>query len=325
MSRGWDDAADNVAGDAADEAAALWVARHIGGMIDATEFNAWLAGAPGNRARFDALWATCMDPAVSDALDRIDGRQELSETPASRVRPAIAAGMIAVAALIALVVLLPTIRFALAPAQEYATRVGEVRTFALADGSQVTLSGLSRVKVKLGEDRREVTLQAGEAFFDVRHDGERPFSVRAGDARATVLGTRFDVALTDARTELSVEQGLVRFGADDQDRNAVLVPADHGAALDAGQLEAVRKLDGGPVAAWRDGWIEAEDMPLWRLVSQLQRWTDRPIRIADHALGDKRVAGRFRLGRAEQQLDNLASLHGFRLHRSDSEYVISSH
>lgn len=313
--------------DIVDEAAALWVARHLGGMIDATEFNAWLASGPGHRARFDALWATCMDPAVCDALDRIDSRQQdVSEKPVSRARPAIAVGLIgAVAALIALVVLLPTIRFALAPGQEYSTRVGEVRTFALADGSQVTLSGLSRVRVKLGEDRREVTLQAGEAFFDVRHDGQRPFSVSAGDARATVLGTRFDVALADARTELSVEQGLVRFGAYDQDRNAVLVPADHGAALDAGQLEAVRKLDGAPVAAWRDGWLEAEDMPLWRLVSQLQRWTDRPIRIADRALGDKRVAGRFRLGRPEQQLDNLASLHGFRLHRSDSEYVISSH
>lgn len=318
MSRTWDDMED--------EAAALWVARHLGGMIDATAFNAWLAGGQGRRARFDALWATCMCPAVTDALDRLDSAQAMPRPTARRRSLGIAAGVLgAVAAMIALFLCLPAIRFALVPAQDYATRVGEVRTFALTDGSRVTLSGASRIRVKLAGDRREAVLQGGEAFFDVHHDVERPFSVTAGDGRATVLGTRFDVALAGQRIEVSVEQGLVRFGPRDPERDSVLVPANHGTALDAGHLEPVRRLEGVPVAAWREGWLEAEDMPLWRLVSALQRWTDRPIRIADHALADKRVAGRFRLNRAEQQLVNLASLHGFHLRKDPAEYVLSSH
>ena len=35
--------------DMEDEAAALWVGRHLDGMIDATAFSAWLAGAPDRR------------------------------------------------------------------------------------------------------------------------------------------------------------------------------------------------------------------------------------------------------------------------------------
>lgn len=318
MSRTWSDMED--------EAAALWVARHLGGMIDATAFNAWLAGGQGRRERFDALWATCMDPAVTDAADRVDHIDRIV-APETRRNPGwIAAGALgAVAAMMALFFSLPTIRFALTPTQDYATRVGEVRTIALSDGSRVTLSGASHVQVKLGGDRREVALQAGEAFFDVHHDATRPFTVNAGAGQATVLGTRFDVALDGTHIALSVEQGLVRFGARDAERDAVLVPANHTTALDAGRLEPVRALLGAPVAAWRDGWLETDDMPLGRLITELQRWSDRPIRIEDAALADKRVAGRFRLDRSGQQLDTLASLHGFHLQRSATEYVISSH
>ncbi|MCJ2183482.1 hypothetical protein MTR62_12385, partial [Novosphingobium sp. 1949] len=54
--------------EAEDEAAALWVARHLDDEVDARAFALWRDGEPGRAARFDALWASCMDKAVTLGL-----------------------------------------------------------------------------------------------------------------------------------------------------------------------------------------------------------------------------------------------------------------
>ena len=318
MSRSWDEAED--------EAAALWVSRHLGGMIDATEFNAWLAGAPRRRQRFDALWASCMDPTVNDALQAIDGH-EAPPAPAARQRTAMRMGVgmaaAAAACLLAAILLWPTLRFAIAPTEHFATRAGEMRTIALADGSQVTLAGGSRLAVTLVPDRRHVVLETGEAFFAVAHDAERPFAVHAADGRATVLGTRFDVALAGDGVELTVEQGLVRFEPEDERTDAVLVGAGYRSVLQGGRAEQPSAIPGQPVAAWRDGWIDIDDMTLARLAIELQRWTARRIVIRDTALGEKRVAGRFRLTAPQRLLETLGAMYQFKVEASDDAYVLS--
>ena len=316
MSRSWDEAED--------EAAALWVSRQLGGMIDATEFNAWLAAAPRRRQRFDALWATCMDPAVDTALLAVDARDNPPVAPA-RPRTAMRAGMAAAVAacLLAAVLLWPTLRFAILPAQHFTTGAGEMRTIALADGSQVTLAGNSHLAVKLAPDRRQVELQDGEAFFAVAHDAERPFAVLAADGRATVLGTRFDVALAGDRVELAVEQGLVRFEPEDERTDAVLVGAGYRSVLEGGRAGTPARMAGQPVAAWRDGWIDVDDMTLARLAIELQRWTSKRIIIRDAALGEKRVAGRFRLTAPQRLLETLGGMHQFKVQVSGDAYILS--
>ncbi len=53
---------------AEDDAAALWVARHLSSAVDTMAFKQWLAGHPDREARFAALWETCMDEAVTKGL-----------------------------------------------------------------------------------------------------------------------------------------------------------------------------------------------------------------------------------------------------------------
>lgn len=310
MSTAWEEAED--------EAAALWVARHMGGIIDASAFSLWLAGAPGRKRRFDDLRASCMDPAVTEALEEA----EAAASPPSRLplRASMAAGFATI--LLALFLFWPTPDVGPAPAQDYATRAGEIRTVELADGSRITLGGNSRMQVTLGDDLRQVALEEGEAFFDIAPDAERPFAVRAGTGQATVLGTRFDMAIADTRVELAVEHGLVRFGAAGDAGKAVLVKAGFRTALQSGGLEPVSALGVTAVGGWRDGWIETEGMPLWRLVAELERWSTKPVRIEDAELRGKQVAGRFRVSDPRRQLDNLSALHGFQIRETAKNYVI---
>lgn len=306
-----------------EDEAALWVARHMSNAVDATAFAQWLAGAPGRRATFDALWATCMDDAVTDGARLYEWRENATPKPAARWPLRFAAGALAAAACVGvLAVSWPQLQFALAPAHSYQTAAGEVRDVTLADGSRVTLNGASRISARIAGNRREIALETGEALFDVRHDPARPFTVSAGAGQVTVLGTRFDVALDDARVELAVERGLVRFETQDGGGATVLVHAAQRSSLVDGRIDRPVGFAGPAGAGWRSGWLQVSDMPLERIVPQLQRWTGRKIVVDSEALLARRVAGRFRLSDPEVVLDNLGVLYGFAVRRTEQAYIL---
>src|SRR5690606_17855872 len=64
-----------------------------------------------------------------------------------------------------------------AASTELATGIGEQRTVALADGSIITLNTGSRIRLQYKNNRRDIELKQGEAFFKVAADAQRPFRV----------------------------------------------------------------------------------------------------------------------------------------------------
>jgi transmembrane sensor len=65
----------------------------------------------------------------------------------------------------------------------------------LADGSAVWLNANSILKApdKFSGDLREVILEEGEAFFEIKKDKKHPFIVHTGPLKVQVLGTSFDI------------------------------------------------------------------------------------------------------------------------------------
>lgn len=91
----------------------------------------------------------------------------------------------------------------------YRTDVGERQSFKLADGSTVELGSYSALSVDFADDRRNLMLHEGQAFFQVASDHSRPFVVSAGGGTITALGTAFDVKLTDQAVTVSVLEHAV--------------------------------------------------------------------------------------------------------------------
>lgn len=88
----------------------------------------------------------------------------------------------------------------------------------LSDGSSITLNQNSALKYvgDFGEKSRTVELN-GEAFFEVAHDEQRPFTVQAGATKVVVLGTSFNVkAETSGIVTVTVLTGKVAFQSTDQ-------------------------------------------------------------------------------------------------------------
>lgn len=76
---------------------------------------------------------------------------------------------------------------------------------ALADGSEVTMAGATRIAVDRDEPEHvHLTLGTGFARFKVKPDKDRPFVVEAGEVSIRVVGTEF--AVTRELDERGVEQ-----------------------------------------------------------------------------------------------------------------------
>lgn len=83
-------------------------------------------------------------------------------------------------------------------------------TDTLPDGSFITLNKNSSLTYQSNQyaGKRSVTLK-GEAFFNVKHDANRPFSVKVNDVLISVLGTSFNIRSIGNETEIIVEAGVV--------------------------------------------------------------------------------------------------------------------
>lgn len=185
------------------------------------------------------------------------------------------------------------------------------RLLTLPDGSRVWLNRYSTLEYApdLGKENREVSL-VGEAFFEVRKDHGRPFTVLTGTSRTRVLGTSFNVRAYQA--EDSVEVAVVTGRVVLAPRTAatpdsVLLTAKtrgvlHTRAPATGPMAAT-----GPVArlrrraavdanfrAWQTDELVFDNAPLSHVVRTLRTTFGTRVTVADAKLLNCRFTGTFR-------------------------------
>ncbi|WP_422002366.1 FecR family protein [Reyranella sp.] len=281
-------------------------------------FDAWRRASPLNAAAWAeteqvSALATGMTPAYEPVWEPVvAGRprgRPTSTVPgrfAAFLRPGrVGLAVTALAACIAVFVVPPIVQRLGA---DYATSTAELRSVVLPDGSEATLAPDSALAVAFDGDARRVRLLVGEAFFDVRPDRSRPFRVLAREVETVVVGTRFDVEMSDDGVRVSVERGAVRVGSEE------LQP---GQAVHVAPGGRVSRAETSPdmVAAWRDGQLVARNVPLRTAVDQLRRYYGGSILLTDSALGDRRITGAYNLADPEDALRAIAQAHGGRVRR----------
>ena len=90
------------------------------------------------------------------------------------------------------------------------TDVGEWKTVALADGSEIKLGPNTRLTVDLGDTQRSIALARGEAYFKVAKDPTRSFLVQAKAFAVQAVGTEFAVSHRKDELIVTVREGTVR-------------------------------------------------------------------------------------------------------------------
>ena len=79
-----------------------------------------------------------------------------------------------------------------------------IRWTSVAGGGGTEAMTVLRARVSAHE--RLVTLERGEAYFQIAHDPKHPFVVMAGDHRVTDLGTKFLVRRDNKTLEVAVTE-----------------------------------------------------------------------------------------------------------------------
>ncbi|MDR0766515.1 MAG: DUF4974 domain-containing protein [Odoribacteraceae bacterium] len=172
-------------------------------------------------------------------------------------------------------------------------RGGEYRA-TLSDGTVVELnSGTTlRFPARFGGETREAWL-SGEAYFRV-NGGGKPFTVHANRVTVTVTGTGFNVAAypDDRATGVALATGSVEVRVGD--RVERLSPG-YRVEVDNETLETrVEKVDVAAIAAWKDGVLRFDDIPLEELMRRLERWYDVPFDFRGERLERSLFSGGFR-------------------------------
>lgn len=310
-----------------DNQAAAWFARMQGPGRDAAqlEFERWRAADPAHRDAYAAAerhWETTTGLAGTE-MGR--NRRLPERRPPFWLMPA-ARPAFALAAVV--LVLLAGFWMLRAPggkpsaplvaaAEPQVTRVGEIRTLKLADGTTVTLDTDSAIDVRMTGDRRLVRLTRGRARFDVAHDASRPFLVEAAGRTVTARGTLFDVGFEPEGVRVTLFRGAVDVRG--------LAPAGGVAAVtrlapgecftDVARRPRVAKASIG-AQQWVSGMLDFDAVPLGEVLQQTNRYSVQKVRLGDPALASLRVTGVFRPVPADQLAASLAAAFSLRIERS---------
>jgi len=319
---------------------------------EAREIERWLAEDPANRIRLDelraiwqarqpldwdieAIWAGVRRTMRADRARSARLGRAFRVAPRSWWTTPLAAAAVLFIAVGTSVVILrlrsdTPAATAIAPMREYVTPRGQRATFQLSDGTRLVLAAESRLRVPgdYGRRVRQVYLD-GEALFEVVHDSVRPFRVRARDAVAEDIGTRFDVRAyaEDQAVAVAVAEGAVALGRADTTTTGTPFTGDapQGVVLRKGELGTLDS-EGrvttaiGPVVAsylaWAEGRLHFVDTPLPEVARAVGRWYDLDVRIEGRALAARTVTAEFGAQSEDKLLRALALAVGAQVIRS---------
>jgi transmembrane sensor len=206
-----------------------------------------------------------------------------------------------------------------------------VNEYLLPDGSVVALNSNSKLQFpkEFKGDTREVTI-TGEAFFDVKHNPEKPFILNAGNIQVKVLGTSFNVnAYPGSETvEVVVESGLVQVVTNaeyntPETLELMLNTGEKGTLLNSqGKLEKSLNTDPNYLA-WKTHNLTFEKTPLAEVVKFLSKIYHIDIHLESENLENLVLTAQFERKSHDFILNVIQLTFGLELTRENETYVLS--
>lgn len=303
------------------EEAADWLLRLQAGSVEPrlkAEFDRWLASSSVNRLAWERTCRTwrslgLVEPEFGSLWEDAPRLPGKAATQGLRRRWSVrhyAGAAIAAASLCLAVLFVPASLVRIKA--EYQTSTAENRTITLEDGSRVQLAAASALSTDFSDGRRTVKVLKGEAFFDVVPDTARPFIVEAKNVTVQVLGTAFDIDLTDDVTQVALAHGSVEASF----RNAPTTRLVPGEMLVVDAAGAIRK-ENVPVediGGWRNGELYVVDATIGSVVEQIQRYHPAWLTMADKTLAEQRVTGFYNLRDPDRALEALVEPYRGKVH-----------
>lgn len=209
--------------------------------------------------------------------------------------------------------------------QNYQTAVGQRQALRLADGTQVELDANTRLHAELTGKSRTVTLDSGEAYFDVAHDARRPFTVYAGNRRITDIGTKFSVFRNGDDVRVVVKEGRVKIEQTDQPQGLPLfAQAGHEIIAKGSETLLAAKPDQeiSNDLSWRRGVLVFNQQTLADAAEQFNRYNRRHI-LVEGSARKIRIGGSFKADNVDVFVQLLHRGFGLSVNEQGDKIVVS--
>ena len=177
----------------------------------------------------------------------------------------------------------------------FITENGQRSKVVLPDSSIVWLNSGTTLSYpsNYSEQNRKVTLN-GQAFFQVYHNENNPFSVQANGLIIKVLGTKFDVNAYSEEDEIAVvlESGKVELAHNDfESFNYTMKPGEKATYSIVNNALTVNDADATIYSSWKDGKLIFRNESMRNVVEKLRRWYNVNIEIADNEVFNSIFSG----------------------------------
>lgn len=161
----------------------------------------------------------------------------------------------------------------------------------LPDGTMVWLNAASSIKYPTAFTGRERTVAiTGEAYFEVIHNGAKPFKVTVMGQTIEDLGTKFDINAygDEPVVKTTLLQGSVSVTKGGQ--QVVLKPGQQAIVSNNSGDINVMEVSTGDETAWINGFVSLNKVGVKELMNQLSRWYNVNVQYSG-AIPDKKYGG----------------------------------
>ena len=180
---------------------------------------------------------------------------------------------------------------------------GQRAELILPDSTKVWLNANSKLVYpsSFKEGIRQVELD-GEAYFDVRHNGDNPFVVRTKSMNVTVLGTEFNVSAYSGIEEFNIAllRGSVELNSPDLSRKYRMTAGEQVLYRDGKYVsDQIGSMD---YFKWKEGLLSFNNQPIHVIIEKLRLYYDIRIEVADLPFLKERYSGKFRVKEGIEQV-----------------------
>lgn len=151
------------------------------------------------------------------------------------------------------------------------TAPGQLKDVYLPDSTLIALAGSSSLRYDAkayGKERRVVEM-TGKAFFQVKRNEARPFSVYTAMTEVVVLGTSFQISEYPDATEVNVVTGKVSFTAG-KEKEQVILTAGMSAMYSMEEKEiTILKEENLNNLSWKTKQLRFRDTPVDKVIHDL--------------------------------------------------------
>lgn len=163
------------------------------------------------------------------------------------------------------------------------TPKGGVYQLNLTDGTKVWLNTSSAIRFpeNFAHNKRDVELLYGEAYFEVKHRSDAPFTVKTVAGIVRDLGTHFNVnsKVTGGRVAATLLEGAIEVETNGQVKK--IKPGQQ--ALFNQKTLSVNEVDTEEMVAWKEGYFMFDES-LESAMQEISQWYDVKVEYQDEAV-----------------------------------------